>query len=320
MMQPGSRTFLCWKDGLTPQGNIDPRNPACDAAVTQSGDNSLYNWFSVLRSDGGGRTEGFIADGKLCSGGNPVYSGFDLPRGDWPLTHLTSGGRLDFSYNAWAAHPGWFHLYVTKDGYDPSRPLRWDDLEDQPFLTVDHPKVTGQVGTLEGQDKWTGALPANKTGKHVIYSVWQRSDSQETFYGCSDVVFDGGNGEVTGVGDTGGTPGPGPTPTPTPPPVGTCSATQRVVNSWNGGYQAEVPVKNTGTGPVPSWMVHATLPDGQRVDTVWNGTLGGSGTAITVSNAAWNGSLPPGATTAYGFTATGGAPPHTPQISCMVHH
>lgn len=39
-----------------------------------------------------------------------------------------------------------------------------------------------------------------------------------------------------------------------------------------------------------------------------------------MSGAAWNGSLAPGATTTYGFTATGGAPPATPQLSCMVHH
>ena len=35
-------------------------------------------------------------------------------------------------------------------------------------------------------------LPAGKTGRHIIYSVWTRSDSAETFYNCSDVVFDGG--------------------------------------------------------------------------------------------------------------------------------
>ncbi|CAM5681358.1 Chitin-binding protein OS=Streptomyces tendae OX=1932 GN=F3L20_17570 PE=4 SV=1 [Streptomyces tendae] len=28
---------------------------------------------------------------------------------------------------------------------------------------------------------------------------WVRSDSQENFFSCSDVVFDGGNGEVTGI-------------------------------------------------------------------------------------------------------------------------
>jgi predicted carbohydrate-binding protein with CBM5 and CBM33 domain len=200
MMTPGARTFLCYKDGLTPQGNIVPKNPACAAAVAQSGDNSLYNWFAVLRSDGAGRTRGFIPDGQPCSGGNTGYSGYDLARDDWPVTHLTSGASHNWEYNAWAAHPGWFYVYVTKDSWSPTRPLAWSDLEDQPFLTVDHPPVTGPVGSLDGKYKWTGQLPSGKSGRHILYSVWKRSDSNETFYGCSDVVFDGGNGEVTGVG------------------------------------------------------------------------------------------------------------------------
>jgi hypothetical protein len=37
----------------------------------------------------------------------------------------------------------------------------------------------------------------------VIYSVWERSDSEETFYGCSDVSFDGGGGEIVGIGSDG---------------------------------------------------------------------------------------------------------------------
>ena len=84
MMTPGSRTYLCWKDGLTSSGNIQPNNPACAAAIAQSGTNSMYNWFAVLRSDGAGRTSGFIPDGKLCSGGAVVYnfSGFDIARAD----------------------------------------------------------------------------------------------------------------------------------------------------------------------------------------------------------------------------------------------
>jgi chitin-binding protein len=59
-MTPGARTYLCWKDGLTPTGEIRPNNPACAAAVAESGANSLYNWFSVLRSDANGRTVGFM--------------------------------------------------------------------------------------------------------------------------------------------------------------------------------------------------------------------------------------------------------------------
>lgn len=307
LMKPGSRTFLCWRDGLTPQGNIVPKNPACAAAVAQSGANSLYNWFSVLRSDGAGRTEGFIPDGQLCSGGNPNFSGFDRT-GNWPLTHLTSGASFNFSYNAWAAHPGWFYLYVTKDGYDPSRPLRWDDLEDQPFLTVDHPTVTGQVGSVEGQYKWTGNFPSGKSGQHVIYSVWKRSDSTETFYGCSDVVFDGGNGEVTGIGET---------DPPDPGEPGDCMATYNITNSWQGGYQAEVTVMNHGTTPLTGWHVDWTVPAGQTINSVWNGALTVNGTTATVRNADWNGTVAPDGSQSFGLSANAPAgSPAQPTLTC----
>ena len=137
-MAPGSRTYLCWQDGLSRTGEIKPNNPACSAAVAQSGANSLYNWFSVLRSDAGGRTVGFIPDGKLCSGGNP---GFARVR---PGPHRLAAdppdrrGRLDFKYSNWAHHPGTFYFYVTKDSWSPTRPLAWSDLE-EPFLDGDQP-------------------------------------------------------------------------------------------------------------------------------------------------------------------------------------
>jgi chitin-binding protein len=311
MMKPGSRTFLCWKDGRTQQGNIVPKNSACAAAVTQSGDNSLYNWFSVLRSDGAGRTEGFIPDGQLCSGGNPSFAGYDRP-GNWPQTHLTAGASFNFSYNAWAAHPGWFYLYVTKDGYDPSRPLRWDDLEDQPFLTVDHPTVTGQVGSENGQYLWTGRFPTAKSGKHVIYSVWKRSDSNETFYGCSDVVFDGGNGEVTGVGEVDDPPDPG------EPPNGACTASWATTGSWNGGYQAEVTVRNPGTTTLNGWRVGWAVPSGTTITSVWNGSLttDSLGSQATVSNAGWNGSIPAGGSRSFGLTANTSGSTSAPTLTC----
>ena len=140
MLIPGSRTWLCYEDAITPQGSIVPNNPACAAAVAQSGTNSLYNWFAVLRSDGAGRTRGFIPDGKLCSAAATVYdfSGFDLARSDWPVTHLTAGASMEFHYNKWAAHPGWFYLYVTKDGWNPNTPLTWDELEETAFSSADH--------------------------------------------------------------------------------------------------------------------------------------------------------------------------------------
>ncbi len=301
-MQPGSRTFLCWEDGLTDTGEIDPQNPACGAAVAESGPNSLYNWFAVLRSDGAGRTRGFVPDGQLCAGGNPNYTGFDLPSADWPLTHLTSGADFDFRYNKWAAHPGTFSMYVTKDGWDPTKPLTWDEMEDQPFLVADHPADTGPTGSVDGYYYWSGKLPSAKTGRHVIYSVWSRSDSNETFYGCSDVTFDGGNGEVTGVGQSG------------PPGTTPCTATLAVTGTWPGGFQAEVTVQNPNTTALSGWTVNWLLPSGQTIDSVWNGTLSLNGDLATVRNADWNRAVAAGGSTTFGLTGSG--PPTVPTMTC----
>jgi predicted carbohydrate-binding protein with CBM5 and CBM33 domain len=333
-MQPGARTYLCWKDGLTPQGDIRPNNPACASAVATSGTNSLYNWFSVLRSDAGGRTTGFIPDGKLCSGGNANFSGYDAARNDWPLTHLTAGRTIEFNYSNWAHHPGTFYFYVTKDSWSPTRPLAWSDLE-EPFLTVTNPPQSGAVGSNEGHYYFNGTLPANKSGRHIIYSRWVRSDSTENFFGCSDVTFDGGNGQVTGIGSgstpttpmpDNPTPGPttaSPTPTsasPTPPtspaPGGSCAATYKLVNSWGGGFQGEVQITNRSSSSYAGWTATWTLPSGQSITQVWNGTLSTSGSTVTVTNASYNGSLAPSASTTFGFTGTSSGTNTAPTVSC----
>jgi hypothetical protein len=64
---------------------------------------------------------------------------------------------------------------------------------------VKDPPQEGRVATEDGHYYWTAKLPANKTGRHIIYSLWVRSDSTENFYGCSDVVFDGGGPEEIAV-------------------------------------------------------------------------------------------------------------------------
>ncbi len=198
-MMPGSRTYLCYKDGRATTGQIIPKNAACKAAFDRSGATPFYNWFAVLRSDGAGRTTGFIPDGRLCSGNASVYdfSGFDLPRADFPVTHLTAGATIQVRYNKWAAHPGRFDLYITNSTYNPSQPLRWSNLNSQPFSSVVNPAQTGSTGSEDGAYYWNARLPSGLSGRHIIYSVWTRSDSTETFYGCSDVVFDGGSGQVT---------------------------------------------------------------------------------------------------------------------------
>jgi chitin-binding protein len=71
--------------------------------------------------------------------------------------------------------------------------------------TVTDPVASGGFYTF------SGSLPA-RSGKQLLYAVWQRSDSPEAFYSCSDVDFGGAAestaGGTSGAGNAGGTPAP----------------------------------------------------------------------------------------------------------------
>ena len=224
---PGSRQYLCWLDAQSPSGALDPSNPACADALAESGSAAYYNWFGNLDSNGAGRTTGYIPDGTICSGGNrgPYdFSAYNAPRTDWPTTHLTAGRTYQFQHNNWARHPGRFDVYVTRQGFDPTQPLKWSDLE--LIDSAVNPPDTGGPGS-DNYYYWNVDLPADRSGRHIVFTHWVRSDSNENFYSCSDVAFDGGNGEVTGIdGGTGPVDPPEDCPDDAPgTPLGELSAT-----------------------------------------------------------------------------------------------
>lgn len=112
-----------------------------------------------------------------------AYRGLDLPRTDWPATELTTGAKFTFRYRTTIEHRGTFRLYATKPDYDPRAPLTWADLESRPFLTMTDPPVRAGAYQLPGR------LPAGRAGRHLIYTIWQNSNTPDTYYSCSDVVF-----------------------------------------------------------------------------------------------------------------------------------
>ncbi|NEC66366.1 lytic polysaccharide monooxygenase [Streptomyces sp. SID9727] len=317
-MTPGSRTYLCWLDAKTSTGSLDPTNPACKAALAESGASSLYNWFAVLDSNAGGRGQGYVPDGTLCSAGDRSpydFTGYNAPRGDWPRTHLTSGATIEVDHSNWAAHPGSFRVYMSKPGYSPTSELGWDDLE--LIQTVTNPPAVGSPGTDGGHYYWNLTLPSGRSGNAVMFIQWVRSDSQENFFSCSDIVFDGGNGEVTGIRGSGSTPDPDPTdptpdptdptPDPTDPtdPHAGCMAVYNVTNSWSGGFQGSVEVMNHNTTALDGWAVQWKPGTGTKVSSVWSGVLStASDGTLTVKNADYNRSIPPDGSVTFGFTAT----------------
>ncbi|MET9323851.1 lytic polysaccharide monooxygenase [Streptomyces sp. NPDC003038] len=192
MTDPVSRVAACYAEG--PES---PDSAACKAAVAASGVQAFYDWNAVNIANAAGKSKSLIPDGQLCSAGNGKYKGLDLARADWPSSPMTAGPHT-FRYKGTAPHKGSFELYVTKDGYDPTKPLKWSDLEPAPFAKATDP------GMQNGDYVFSGTVP-NKSGRHLIYSVWQRSDSPEAFYTCSDVVFGKDNGDNGGSGGNGGT-------------------------------------------------------------------------------------------------------------------
>ncbi|MGV9453949.1 lytic polysaccharide monooxygenase [Streptomyces sp. NPDC003635] len=174
---PVSRVMAC-----SPEGNSAARSAACRAAVAANGA-PFTAWDNLRIANVNGRDRQTVPDGRLCSGGLPAYRGLDLARADWPSTQLRPGAGLTMRYVSTIPHTGTFRLYLTKQGYDPTRPLTWSDLPEQPFAEVRDPALT------DGAYRIPATLPKDRTGRHVLYTIWQNSSTPDTYYSCSDVVF-----------------------------------------------------------------------------------------------------------------------------------
>ncbi|MFI5910853.1 lytic polysaccharide monooxygenase [Dactylosporangium sp. NPDC051541] len=173
---PVSRAYACGA-GTAQQKS----SAACKAAVAAGAD--VADWDNIRVANVDGRDRQVIPDGRLCSGGIAAYKGLDLARTDWPATKLTAGAAFTFQYAERIPHQGSFRIYLTKDGYSPSRTLRWSDLETVPFATATDPPLQNKAYTIKA------TLPKGKSGPHVMYTIWQNTSTEDTYYSCSDVVF-----------------------------------------------------------------------------------------------------------------------------------
>jgi len=219
---PASRTYTCWQEGAE-----SPDSAACRAAIALGGTQPVYDWNEVNIANAAGRHRQLIPDGRLCSAGRDKYAGFDLARADWPATTMPTGGSFTFRYRATAPHRGSFEFYLTRPGYNPAAPLHWAALEATPFLRVTDPPL------VDGSYVMTAQVPGGRTGRHLIYTIWQRSDSPEAFYTCSDVIF--------GTAPPTASPPP---PTASPPPPTTSPSPP---------------------GQFPAWAPYTAYPPGARV-------------------------------------------------------
>ncbi len=321
IVDPASRNYGCWQRWGSDFQNpaMAQQDPMCWQAW-QANPNAMWNWNGLFRENLNDNHQGAIPDGQLCSGGHAEggrYNSMDAV-GAW----RTSSVSNNFRVKLWdqASHGAdYIMVYVTKQGFNAlTQPLRWSDLE-----------LVGQVGNRPA-NTWTPeaaggvsiqvpGTASGRTGRHIIYTIWQASHLDQSYYLCSDVTFGGSNpnpptGSPTASPTSSPRP-PSPTPSPSQPPVGNCTATYRITNSWSGGFQGEVTVK-AGSVATRTWVVHWEYAAAQTITQVWSATVLAPGPHVMIGNAGYNGQLPVNGTTTFGFLGSWSAANPIPTLTC----
>jgi hypothetical protein len=80
-------------------------------------------------------------------------------------------------------------------------------------------------------------------------------------------------------------------------------------STWDTGYQAQFTVTNNTSATTSSWTVQFDLPSGTSMGTYWDALVTTSGQHVSATNRDYNGTLAPGASTAFGFVAAGTGSP-----------
>ncbi|BCJ46514.1 xyloglucanase [Actinoplanes ianthinogenes] len=204
-----------------------------------------------------------------------------------------------------ASHPAVF-VVGTVDGVDGV--YRSDDTGTTFVRINDDKHQYGNMGdALAGDPRIWGRVYLGTNGRGILYA--DRT------------------GPVPSVSSSSSSPSPS-SPSPSSPspsasssspaPTGGCTATYKVTGSWTGGFQGEVTVTNTGSTATTGWTVKWAYTAGQTVTQGWGGTATQSGTAVTVTNASYNGAIASGASATFGFlgSTTGTTNPVPSPVSC----
>lgn len=326
-INPASRNYGCWKrwgnDFQNPR--MATEDPMCWQAW-QADPNAMWNWNGLYREGTGGNHQAYIPDGQLCSGGRTGgmrYAALDNP-GNWQATNV--GTNFTLTVHDQALHGAdYFQIYVTRQGFDPlTQAPRWADME---LITTTRRYAPGEGTPVAGDPVLNGVSinlnvsAPGRTGRHIVYTIWKASHSDQIYYWCSDVNFGGSGGNPTPAPTTPRPTTPAattPPANPTTPPAGgqrSCAASYTITNQWSGGFQAEVRV-TAGAAGTNGWTVTMPFTNGQTVSQAWGATVTTSGSTATARNVDYNGTLSPGGSTTFGFIGAWNGTNAAPAVSC----
>ncbi|MFI8164860.1 cellulose binding domain-containing protein [Streptomyces sp. NPDC085931] len=245
-----------------------------------------------ISTDGGATFEASPATG-LPSGDSVRFKALPGGKGDVWL----AGGAADGAYGLWHSTDG--GLSFTKlPGVEQADTVGFGKAAPgasyQTLYTS--AKIGGVRGIFRSTDKGASWTRVNDDA-HQWGWTGAAITGDPRVYGR---VYVSTNGRGVIYGDTSG----GGTTDPDPGPTGACAVTYKVTSQWPGGFQAEVQLTNTGTGPWNGWSLAWSFADGQKLAQAWNAEAAQSGTAVTARNVGWNGTVVKGASVSFGFTAS----------------
>lgn len=178
VLSPASRGY---------QGSLDKASLGYSVAFGKYG--SVINEPGSLEAPKGFPALG-PADGKIASANGSIGGDtmLDLQTADrWKKTNINTGvNAFIWKYLAYHATAKW-HYYMTKQGWDPNKPLSRQDLE--LIGTVAHNGTPPQDNVSHQI-----TVPANRTGYHIILAVWDVADTTNAFYNVIDVNVTSGTG------------------------------------------------------------------------------------------------------------------------------
>jgi hypothetical protein len=99
---------------------------------------------------------------------------------------------------------------------------------------------------------------------------------------------------------------------PLPASAATATATFAKVSDWGTGFEGKFTITNGTTSPINGWSVSFDMPSGYSVSSHWDAVRTNSGQRYTFTNPSWAPTLPPGASTTFGFN---GSPGNFPGIA-----
>ncbi|MBD3148165.1 non-reducing end alpha-L-arabinofuranosidase family hydrolase [Microbispora bryophytorum] len=90
-----------------------------------------------------------------------------------------------------------------------------------------------------------------------------------------------------------------------------CRVDYAISSSWPGGFNTSVTINNLGDA-VNGWQLTWSFGAGEQVTQIWNATHSQSGSTVTATNVSYNGSIPSGGSTNFGFNGSSNGSPQVP--------